>query len=123
MNDRHALEVQIMEFGQVPKQLFTRPHVRRISHQIPNCLSHSSDTVRPYELECLETIQLHREAVTCVVVQDNKVVSVGKDGTLKVYDQDLKKQIRSVMLCSTPLSSCVMVAQHIVAVGSWDNEM
>lgn len=123
MNDRHALEVQIMEFGQVPKQLFTRPHVRRITHQIPKCVSNSGDSVCSYKLELDDTIQLHREAVTCVVLQDSKVVSVGKDGTLKVYDQDVRKQIRSVILCATPLSSCVMVDQHTVAVGSWDNEM
>lgn len=43
LNERHALEVQIMEFGQIPKQVFTVPHprrknFRRISlepHQIP----------------------------------------------------------------------------------------
>ncbi|XP_069951437.1 protein FAN isoform X2 [Cherax quadricarinatus] len=29
LNDRLALEVQITEFGQVPKQLFTKPHPRR----------------------------------------------------------------------------------------------
>lgn len=28
---RHALEVQISEFGQIPKQLFDRPHVPRTS--------------------------------------------------------------------------------------------
>lgn len=28
-NARHALEIQISEFGQIPKQLFTRPHVSR----------------------------------------------------------------------------------------------
>lgn len=27
---RHALEVQIMEFGQIPKQLFTVPHPSRL---------------------------------------------------------------------------------------------
>lgn len=25
-NQRHALEVQIMEFGQIPKQIFEKPH-------------------------------------------------------------------------------------------------
>lgn len=25
-NQRHALEVQIMEFGQIPKQIFGKPH-------------------------------------------------------------------------------------------------
>lgn len=26
LNERHALEVQIMEFGQIPKQVFKFPH-------------------------------------------------------------------------------------------------
>lgn len=29
LNQRHALEVQIMEFGQIPKQVFTVPHPPR----------------------------------------------------------------------------------------------
>lgn len=29
LNDRLALEVQITEFGQVPKQLFSKPHPQR----------------------------------------------------------------------------------------------
>lgn len=29
VNQRHALEVQIMEFGQIPKQVFTVPHPQR----------------------------------------------------------------------------------------------
>ena len=31
LNQRHALEVQIMEFGQIPKQIFKVPHPRRLS--------------------------------------------------------------------------------------------
>lgn len=30
LNERHATEVQIMEFGQIPKQVFTVPHPQRI---------------------------------------------------------------------------------------------
>ena len=122
MNDRHALEVQIMEFGQVPKQLFTKPHVRKITPRIAKPLSHS-DAYVSYKMECIDVLQLHKEAVTCAIRQGNRVISVGKDGTLKVYDTALKKQIRSVILSSTPLSSCVMVDDNTVAVGSWDNEM
>jgi factor associated with neutral sphingomyelinase activation len=31
LNQRHALEVQIMEFGQIPKQIFTVPHPQRLT--------------------------------------------------------------------------------------------
>lgn len=122
MNDRHALEVQIMEFGQVPKQLFTKPHVRKITPHIAKPLSQINNYVS-YKMNCIDVLQLHKEAVTCAIRQGNRVISVGKDGTLKVYDILQKKQIRSVILSSTPLSSCVMVDDNTVAVGSWDNEM
>ncbi|CAK1602846.1 unnamed protein product [Parnassius mnemosyne] len=123
MNDRHALEVQIMEFGQVPKQLFTKPHVRKVTPQIPKLLSQGGSEFRPVQIKCIDTIRLHKEAVTCVLRQGSKIISVGKDGTLKVYDLGQGKQMRSVVLCSTPLSSCVMVDEHTVAAGSWDNEI
>lgn len=29
LNERHALEVQIMEFGQIPKQVFKVPHPKK----------------------------------------------------------------------------------------------
>lgn len=119
MNDRHALEVQIMEFGQIPKQLFTKPHVKRIPQQIIKPVN----TKPTSHIECIKTIALHKEAVTCVMRERDRIISVGKDGTLKVYDVVQDKQIRSVILCGTPLSSCVMVDEHIVAAGSWDNEM
>ncbi|XP_041971992.1 protein FAN-like [Aricia agestis] len=125
MNDKHALEVQIMEFGQVPKQLFTQPHVKKIIHQV---LKSISDVTPPppvdgYDMELLDTVRLHKEAVTCAICDKNRVISVGKDGALKVYDMEQNKQIRSVILCSTPLSSCVMVDENLVAAGSWDNEI
>lgn len=121
MNDRHALEVQIMEFGQVPKQIFTKPHVRKIISKVLRPLSNKSS--QEYSMECVNTIKLHKEAVTAVLRRGNRVISVCKGGTLKVYDMAQNKQIRSVILCTTPLSSCVMVDEHIVAAGSWDNEI
>lgn len=121
MNDRHALEVQIMEFGQVPKQIFTKPHVRKIVPKIQRPLDNKRS--HEYTMECVNTIRLHKEAVTAVLKQGHRIISVCKDGTLKVYDMAQNKQIRSVILCTTPLSSCVMVGEHIVAAGSWDNEM
>lgn len=30
LTKRHAIEVQISEFGQIPKQLFDKPHVARL---------------------------------------------------------------------------------------------
>lgn len=109
-----------MEFGQVPKQLFTKPHVRKVGHQIAQC---PDQMAMSFDVECLDTIRLHKEAVTCALRQGKRIISVGKDGTLKVYDLEQRKQIRSIILCGTPLSSCVMIDDHTVAAGSWDNEM
>lgn len=121
MNDRHALEVQIMEFGQVPKQLFTKPHVKRIIHQVKKPLT--SHSVSKYQLECIDVLTLHKEAVNCALRHKDWVISVGKDGTLKVYDLIQKKQIRSALLSFTPLSCCALIDDGLVAVGAWDNEM
>ncbi|XP_068621017.1 protein FAN-like [Battus philenor] len=123
MNDRHALEVQIMEFGQVPKQLFTKPHVRRGAQTVNKPLSQSDSEFRAVKLECIDTIGLHKEDVNCVLREGSRIISVGKDGTLKVYDMVQGKQMRSIVLSSTPLSSCVMVDENTVAAGSWDNEI
>ncbi|KAL3859053.1 hypothetical protein ACJMK2_009289 [Sinanodonta woodiana] len=44
-NERACLEVQIMEFGQIPKQLFTKPHPHRYGNRgIPRSLSSVSDS-------------------------------------------------------------------------------
>ena len=49
LNERAALEQQIMEFGQTPKQLFTTPHPCKLPHtepanKNPPLLSRVSDT-------------------------------------------------------------------------------
>lgn len=120
MNDRHALEVQIMEFGQVPKQLFTKPHVKKITHQIKRPLKQG---FLEYKLDCTDVINLHKGAVTCALRHKDWLISVGVDGTLKVYDIEQKKQIRSVILSCTPLSCCVVIEDSLIAVGAWDNEI
>ncbi|CAG2060317.1 unnamed protein product [Timema podura] len=44
LNQRHALEVQIMEFGQIPKHIFTLPHPHRLMGLPPTlATSHSCD--------------------------------------------------------------------------------
>jgi len=43
LNQRHALEVQIMEFGQIPKQIFTVPHPQRLTGLPPLMTSFGED--------------------------------------------------------------------------------
>ena len=39
---RHMYEIQILEFGQIPRQLFCRPHPPRFGGLIPPALSNNS---------------------------------------------------------------------------------
>lgn len=54
INDRHGLEVQIMEFGQIPKQVFTLPHPKRLIPIVDTLqtatltVSHMTDTSEPF---------------------------------------------------------------------------
>lgn len=45
-NERYSLEVQIMEFGQIPKQLFVKPHPKR---RLPSPI----DEIMPDSDECM----------------------------------------------------------------------
>lgn len=44
IHQRHSLEVQIMEFGQTPRQIFKHPHPRRSCTALPRSLSVTSDS-------------------------------------------------------------------------------
>lgn len=108
LTKRHALEVQISEFGQVPKQLFTKPHVPRLCSNPLRRLSsvdkeHVPDVVDTNELlfvDSLKTItfldnyQSHKDLISSVLVDGCVVVSTGKDGLLKCYNTIEKRQIR-----------------------------
>ena len=43
IHDRAALEMQIMEFGQTPKQLYVKPHPAKYSFDIPKILSNTDN--------------------------------------------------------------------------------
>lgn len=51
MHQRHPLEVQIMEFGQVPKQVFNIPHPHRKVGQILTEVSQIA-TIVESDIEC-----------------------------------------------------------------------
>lgn len=105
---RHALEVQISEFGQIPKQLFEKPHVprlctnkmRRMSNvdreSVPDVVDSNEDLfVNSFKsITLLDTYQSHKDLISSVLVDGNIVTSTGKDGLLKCYNQKEKRQIR-----------------------------
>ncbi|KAG7204147.1 hypothetical protein KM043_001989 [Ampulex compressa] len=142
INDRHGLEVQIMEFGQIPKQIFTSPHPNR-SVPVMNTLHNKPSLTSPlhasgsesssgmvFNLREVISFQSHKESVCSVSMMDkgwtDEVISVGQDGMLKLYSIQDKKLTRSVALSSLPLSSCISYtkSQHnVLVVGSWDNTL
>lgn len=109
---RHALEVQISEFGQIPKQLFTKPHVQKIvpkpiqmrklsSTDADSLAEDETDTNSEHRMEnSFQTLnfaanyQTHKNLI-CFVLTDGKMaISTGKDGLLKCYNMEEKRQIR-----------------------------
>ncbi|XP_053985116.1 protein FAN-like [Hylaeus anthracinus] len=143
VNDRHGLEVQIMEFGQIPKQIFNLPHPKRSVSILDRLLAETvltssksrteSETPleKVFQLHELMTFQSHKESVSSITMMNkeriDEVVSVGQDGMLKLYSIKNKKLTRSVALSSLPLSSCISYYttshRNILVVGSWDNSL
>lgn len=150
MNERYSLEVQIMEFGQIPKQLFVKPHPkRRLPSPVDDILPDSDEdmmasresrsasisssksemTSKRWKKDvtkltlCLDC-KGHKEIITDVCITKDKkyIFSVSKDGLLKMYSFEEKRQLRSINVYNMALSSCsLMEDDRTVIVGSWDN--
>lgn len=105
---RHALEVQISEFGQIPKQLFNRPHVprnslRKLSNIDLKGVSMAEDAVDTNDdvfqnsfnsIEFFDNYQSHKDLISAVLVDGDIVTTTGKDGLLKCYNMKDKRQVR-----------------------------
>lgn len=103
---RHALEVQISEFGQIPKQLFKKPHVpRQCSSPMHRSLSLSNDggvfndandiNAQAFDtIEFLGNYQSHKDLISSVTVHGDIVATTAKDGLLKCYNTKEKRQVR-----------------------------
>lgn len=135
---RHAYEVQISEFGQIPRQLFKKPHVPRLFmsplqrlssvdvDSIPDAVDAIEDRfVDSFkELSFLSIFQSHKDLISSVLVDGEIVVSTGKDGLLKCYNMRDKRQTRSVSVANMPISSCIKIPNlNSFILGSWDNSM
>nr|CAD7574462.1 unnamed protein product [Timema californicum] len=148
LNQRHALEVQIMEFGQIPKHIFTLPHPHRLmglpptlatSHScdfsendfrdVQECVQSLTGHVVWHRTETLMTVALfqsHKESVCATALSGSGqfVVSVGQDSLLKMYSLSEKRQVRSVTLSSMALSSCIVLPdEKTLIVGCWNNSI
>lgn len=123
MAAKHALEVQILEFGQIPKQLFTTPHPQKLVHaKLP--LLHSVAASKPFNVELIKMFDGFRDAVLSLSCSDDVLIATGKDGSLKCYNIKSNKQIRNVQVSDFPLSACVKFdSSSQIICSSWDNTM
>lgn len=120
---RHALEVQISEFGQIPTQLFDKPHVSRNSKSKDNADENPEKESQPH-MELKQSYSGHKEEITSILIDGDTVVSTAKDGLLKCYSLKDKRQTRSISFGKLPISSCVkMTESNLLVVGSWDNNI
>ncbi|CAG0919985.1 unnamed protein product [Notodromas monacha] len=142
-NEKYALETQIMEFGQVPLQLFTFPHPAKSLHPIPRPLASSSgcedgdnedgwvvletpnkSPPRWVALEAVSAHALHKFDVTSVSGAGNIVCSTSLDSQLKVFDWKENCQLRSASIGVVPLAKCQTLPDgNSVVIGSWDKHV
>ncbi|XP_065203348.1 protein FAN-like [Planococcus citri] len=135
-NQRHALEIQIMEFGQIPKQVFKKPHPARTCSLVALekvAPTSNDDTIKKYEFNyqwnskefqsnyCSTT---HRSPVSSVAISKDSstVFSVGKDALFKMHNVSTLSQERSISLTGMILSSVYLLDDGITAlIGCWDS--
>ncbi|XP_055603286.1 protein FAN-like [Uranotaenia lowii] len=128
---RHALEVQISEFGQIPKQLFRTPHVSKLLNIDPVI----GDPNNPEETGTVPDLQIeldaqyfsHKDEITSLVVDKKStgrsIFTTSKDGTFKCYSLSERRQIRSVPISDMPLSAIRLTSEKSVILGCWDNSI
>lgn len=135
LNDKHALEVQIMEFGQIPKQVFTVPHPKRkIGPQLltePHQIEQEEDILEDMwktaiDLELSASFNSHKTAVNYIYISDDcsNIISVGHDSKLKMFSLNQNRQTRSANIGNMPLSCCIPLPNaNTLIIGTWDNQM
>jgi len=148
LEERYALEVQIGEFGQVPKQLFASPHPARIIFEDVEDGNHNhSMTISQqrgvneskfwkYDMTGMKMMcdhKYHREPLSTVAMSvDNLwVFSSSHDSKLRMYSMEEMHLTRSVALGNEHhdngginISCCFpMPNNKTVLVGSWNNSI
>ncbi|KAG8442024.1 hypothetical protein GDO86_010988 [Hymenochirus boettgeri] len=148
-----AVLTQILEFGQTPKQLFTKPHPKRIFTN-SKCVSRSSsknlsfaESTASFSEESFEDLteeskflawgnitklqtesshKIHKESVTGIAVSTDgsSVFTTSQDSTLKMFSLSEKSLQRSISFSNMALSSCVVLpGDTTVICSSWDNNV
>ncbi|CAH2285272.1 FAN isoform X1 [Pelobates cultripes] len=148
-----ALLTQILEFGQTPKQLFSKPHPKRIFAKSRSVSRSSSQNISLVESpasineECFEDLteeskslawnnitkfqkengqKLHKETITSISVSSNgaSVFTTSQDSTLKMFSTSQMALQRSISFSNMALSSCIILpGDKTVLCSSWDNNV
>lgn len=87
-----ALEVQILEFGQIPKQLFTTPHAVKIL-KVRSSLHTRGESFPPIEISLVTKYDGFKDDITSLCYLNNILIITAKDGTMKCYDVETHRQI------------------------------
>lgn len=121
---RHALEVQISEFGQIPKQLFRTPHVSKLL-KIDAPLSNPSFADNEFRIELDAQYFSHKDEITSLLLDEptESIITTSKDGTFKCYSLSERRQIRSVQINDMPLSAIRLIDEKSVILSCWDNSL
>ena len=136
LEQRFALEVQISEFGQVPKKIFSRPHPGRYTHipaeihaNVRRGEGGKSDSVsrewgRVSGVTRLGDHLHHREGVTavCLVRGDSLAVSAG-DSSLKLYSWGRGGVERSLSVTSVTISAIISPGPVTLILACWDHSI
>ncbi|XP_001651497.2 protein FAN isoform X1 [Aedes aegypti] len=123
---RHALEVQISEFGQIPKQLFRTPHVSKLMSinsplRCPRTLSMDGELRIAMDAQYFS----HKDEITSMLLDEESkhIFTTSKDGTFKCYSLHERRQIRSVQISDMPLSAIRLTNGKSAILGCWDNSI
>ncbi|XP_055630908.1 protein FAN-like isoform X2 [Toxorhynchites rutilus septentrionalis] len=123
---RHALEVQISEFGQIPKQLFRTAHVSKLL-KVDTPLRNLNAGFPDNELRIELDVQYfsHKDEITSLLLDEptESIITTSKDGTFKCYSLSERRQIRSVQISDMPLSAIRLIDEKSVILSCWDNSL
>jgi len=133
LEERYGLEVQISEFGQIPKQILHRPHPQRYT-SLPRSLvtelsagkqdySRSSQWISIKSLVRESDHQSHKEAISALCIyQDHMVVSASQDSQVKLYNLRNCTVERSVHMKTMSISSIICPHKsNSMLLGCWDS--
>ena len=130
VTQKRAIELQINEFGQTPKQLFKIPHPPRSAPatNLPEEVKSSDsfiwriDKILNKRESVVTELPLHNKRISSLHICEDKVVSTGFDGCLKVVPLE-KMQKRSFSVSDLALSSSSLLSPKQVVCGSYNHKL